>query len=167
MKKLLYPDLIVDKLEDIDFNILAENKIKGLIVDIDNTLVGWDVKEADEAAIQWINRVKKNGVRICLVSNNSKERVVKFNEKLSLFTIHHANKPSKAPFIKATKHLNIKPRETAVIGDQIFTDVLGGNRLGMFTILVTPISPKEFPFIRVKRFLEKYILRGYYRAKGN
>jgi HAD superfamily phosphatase (TIGR01668 family) len=163
---LLYPDIIVGRINDIDLNILKDKNIKGLIVDIDNTLVAWDVKEADEAAIQWIDKIKDSGLKICLVSNNSKERVAKFNEKLSLFTVHRANKPSRAPFIKASRYLNIAPSEAAVIGDQIFTDILGGNRLGMFTILVTPLSQKEFPLIRVKRFLEKIVLRGYYRIKN-
>jgi len=165
MKKLLFPDLIVDSIEDISLEILNQNNIKGLILDIDNTLVAWDIKEADERSMKWIEYLKNNGISICLVSNNTEDRVVKFNENLKLYAIHAANKPMKAPFIKALKHLKLRPEETAVVGDQIFTDVLGGNRLNMFTILVTPISQKEFPFIKVKRFFEKYILKQYYKSK--
>ncbi len=159
--ELFFPNLIVDSINDIKLNVLQENNIKGLIIDIDNTLVAWDIKEADERAMRWIAYFKEQGIRVCLVSNNTEDRVVKFNEKLKLFAVHRANKPRRAPFIKALNHLQTKPEETAMIGDQIFTDVLGGNRLNMFTILVTPISQKEFPFIRVKRFFEKIILKKY------
>lgn len=165
MNKLLFPDLIVDSIRDINLELLNQNHIKGLILDIDNTLVAWDVKEADKNSMEWIEYLKNNGIKVCLVSNNTEDRVVKFNENLKLYAIHAANKPRKAPFKKALNYLKLKPEETAVVGDQIFTDILGGNRLNMFTILVTPISPKEFPFIKVKRWLEKIILKQYYKSK--
>ncbi|MGE4282265.1 MAG: YqeG family HAD IIIA-type phosphatase [Clostridia bacterium] len=161
MLEILFPSLIVETIENIDLETLQKNNIKGLVLDIDNTLVAWDIKEADEKAMRWIQYVKSQGIKVCLVSNNTEDRVVKFNENLSLFAIHAANKPSKMPFLKALRYLELKPEEIAVVGDQIFTDVLGGNRLNMFTILVTPISQKEFPFIKMKRFFEKRVLKSY------
>ena len=160
--QVFYPDLIIDSIYHIDLETLQKNDIKGLIIDIDNTLVAWDVKQADELSIQWIQRMKEKGIRVCLVSNNTRDRVIKFNEQLKLFAVHSANKPSKRPFLKALKHLETLPHQTAVIGDQVFTDVWGANRLDMFSILVTPISPKEFPLIRIKRFFEKKVLKEYH-----
>ncbi|WHH59670.1 YqeG family HAD IIIA-type phosphatase [Petroclostridium sp. X23] len=161
MLEILFPSLIVDTIEDIDLKTLQKNNIKGLVIDIDNTLVAWDIKEADQKAMRWIEYLKSQGIKVCLVSNNTEDRVVKFNENLNLFAVHRANKPRKEPFLKALKHLELRPEETAVVGDQVFTDVLGGNRLKMFTILVTPISQKEFPLIKLKRFFEKMVLRSY------
>lgn len=166
MLDVLYPNLIVDTIYDIELSTLQKNNIKALIIDIDNTLVAWDIKEADERSMAWIERMKRNGIQSCLVSNNTEDRVVKFNEHLKLFAVHRANKPRRAPFLKALNHLGTQPEETAVIGDQIFTDILGGNRLKMFTILVTPISPKEFPLIRIKRFFEKFVLKKYHERQN-
>ncbi len=163
MIEIFFPDIVVNRFQDIDLELLEKHNIKGLIIDIDNTLVAWDIKEADEASIRWIEYLKKHGIRICLVSNNSESRDVKFNENLMLHAIHRANKPRRKPFLKALKLLNLRPQEVAVVGDQIFTDVLGGNRLNMFTILVSPIKEKEYIFIRLKRILEKKVLKEYYK----
>lgn len=169
MLEEFFPRLLVDKVQDIDLDFLKENKIKGLVLDIDNTLVPEHVKEADENAVKWIERVKEEGFEVCIVSNASKKRVIKFNEKLKLFAIHRARKPGVKAFKKAVRLMDIKPEETAMIGDQIFTDIYGGNRVGMFTILVNPINLNEFFFVRLKRLPEKYILYQYrkkYKQEG-
>lgn len=164
MFKALYPNLIVEGINDITLEILKKYHIKGLILDIDNTLVAWDIKEADEKSMRWIEYLKDNGIKVCIISNNTQDRVVKFNERLKLYAIHRANKPRKAPFKKALKYFDLKAEETAVVGDQIFTDMLGGNRLKMFTILVTPLSSREFPLIKIKRFFEAFVIKQYYRS---
>lgn len=165
MFNVLYPDLVVDSIYDINLETLQQNNIKALIIDIDNTLVAWNIKKADERSMGWIEHMKSHGIKVCLVSNNSKDRVVKFNQDLRLYVVHRAQKPRRAPFLKALRHLDTLPEETAMIGDQIFTDVLGGNRLKMFTILVKPISRKEFPLIRIKRVFEKMVMSKYYKRK--
>ncbi len=164
MLERLYPDLIVDKIQDIDLKILERKKIKGLILDIDNTLVPQHMKEANESAVSWIESVKTAGFKTCIVSNASEKRVVKFNENLKVLAIHRASKPGTKAFLKAARLMDIKINEIAVIGDQIFTDVYGGNKAGAFTILVKPIDKKEFFFVRFKRFFEKPILRSYRRS---
>lgn len=160
MLEMFYPDLFVDKVQNIDLQFLQKNNIKGVILDIDNTLVPHG-KEADENAVLWIEKVKSAGLRACIVSNASKKRVIKFNERLKLYAIHRANKPGSKSFIKAAQLMDLKPFETAVIGDQIFTDVYGGNKVKMYTVLVKPIDKKEIPFIRFKRLFEKIILAKY------
>ena len=121
-------------------------------------------KEADEEALNWIESVKKKGFKVCIVSNASQKRVERFNESLKLNAIHRASKPGSKSFLKAMELMGTKPSETAVIGDQIFTDVYGGNRLNMFTILVKPIDSREFIGVRLKRALEGVVLARYYRT---
>ncbi len=158
MIEKFYPKHKVNKVQDIELSMLKTNKIKGLILDIDNTLVPEHVAEADQNAVEWIERLKEAGFKVCIVSNASQKRVIKFNEKLKVYAIHNASKPSRKAFMKAVRLMDIKIEETAVIGDQIFTDIYGGNRLNMFTILVKPIDQKEIIFVRVKRIAEKYVL---------
>ncbi len=157
MLEKFYPDLSIDRVQDIDFSTLKAENIKGLVLDIDNTLVPNHVKEADAAVVNWIAKAKSSGFKVCIVSNASQKRVVKFNEKLKVFAIHRASKPGRKAFKKAIRLMDIQTQETAVIGDQIFTDIYGGNRIGMFTILVKPIDKKEFFFVRMKRV----VLSGY------
>ena len=159
MKKLLMPDLYYESVFFIDNKELKRRGIEGIIIDIDNTLVPWDVKEADTKVISFINDLLQQGFKVCIISNNTKKRVNKFNEVLDLPSIHRAGKPKLTPYLKAMKLLNTNTHNTAVIGDQLFTDVLGGNRLGLFTILVTPVSEKEFIWTRIVRKLERIVLK--------
>jgi len=167
MLEKYYPCLYAEGIEYIDMKLLAEKGIKGLILDIDNTLVPNHVKDADERAVNWVEKAKKEGFKLCIVSNASKKRVVRFNEKLKIYAIHRALKPAKRALLKAAKLMEIQPSEAAMIGDQIFTDVRGGNKLGMFTVLVKTIDEKEQFFVRLKRMPEKFILSKYMSSISN
>lgn len=147
----------------IDADDLKQRKIEGIIIDIDNTLVAWETKEADEKVIDFIRYLLGKGFKICMISNNTRKRVEKFNETLGLPAIHKAGKPKTAPYLKAMELLDTHRYNTAVIGDQLFTDIFGGNRLGLFTILVTPISPKEFIWTRFVRKIERKMLHNMYK----
>jgi len=161
MLEAFYPDMVVDRVQDIDLNMLKEKSIKGLILDIDNTLVPEHVEEADQNAVDWIEGLKKEGFKVCIVSNAAKKRVDRFNEKLKLIAIHRAKKPVSGAFRKAAGLMGIDVRQIAMIGDQVFTDVFGSKRLGMFSILVKPIHMKEAFFVRLKRLPERYVLKKY------
>ncbi|HEX3028762.1 MAG TPA: YqeG family HAD IIIA-type phosphatase [Clostridia bacterium] len=161
MVEIFYPEITVDRVQNINLEQLIGMKVKGLILDIDNTLVPPSMKDADENAVKWIEKVRKAGLKTCIVSNASKKRVIKFNERLKIYAIHRASKPGTKAFMKATRLMGIEPGEAVVIGDQIFTDVYGGNKAGMHTILVKPIVNKEYFFIRAKRVMERYILKKY------
>lgn len=165
MIEFLFPDLAVDDVRDIDSELLIKRGIKGLILDIDNTLVATRIKKPDDKTFEWVNKIRESGMDVCIVSNSSKKRVGEFAEGLTDNTLHRASKPSKKGFLSAAKIMGTKPEETAVIGDQIFTDVYGGNKSGMFTILVKPIEKQEFWFVRFKRLLEKPVLRRYHKRK--
>lgn len=161
MSKIFYPAIAVDGINDITIELLEKNNIKGLILDIDNTLVPNHVAQADENAVQWVETIKAAGYKICIVSNASKKRVIRFNDKLRLHAVHRAMKPGTAAFKKACRMMGLSNTNIAVVGDQIFTDVYGGNLAGMFTILVKPIDQREGKLVRFKRVFEKRILKQY------
>lgn len=164
MFEAFFPDLMLETVWDIDFDYLIKRNIKGLILDIDNTLVPVDFKVPDEQTIKWIRRAQDAKMKLCFVSNGSKARVEKFNQDLRIPSIYKALKPSKKAFNNATILLGVLPEETAVIGDQIFTDVYGGNKNNMYTILVKPIAKKDLFFVKFKRIFEKPILRSYRKS---
>lgn len=163
MKDKFFPSLAVESIRDITTEILDKNNVKGLILDIDNTLVPNHVADADDNAVRWIEGMKAAGFKLCIVSNASKKRVIRFNERLKLYAVHRASKPGTRAFLKAARMMDFKNRNIAVVGDQIFTDVFGGNRVGMFTILVRPIDKHEGQLIRFKRIFERRILKRYAR----
>lgn len=159
MINLLTPDLYVESVLKLNLEKLKQKNIKGLIIDIDNTLVSWEIKYASEKTKEWLLNLEKEGFKVCLVSNNTEDRVVTFNEELKLPAIHRASKPRIGAFKRAMKIMDTKIENTAVIGDQIFTDVLGGNRMRLFTVLVVPIEGKEFWWTTFVRKIERHVLR--------
>jgi len=166
MLERYYPNVCVNRYDEIDLGELKKNGIKGLIFDIDNTLVATHTKEPDFELIKWIDYVKSLGFKLCIVSNASKQRVELFNKKIGLNSICRAVKPMKFSFVKAAKMLGLRPNEIAVVGDQIFCDISGGNKAKMLTILVKPIHKKELWFVRLKRVPEKFILSKYNNFKN-
>lgn len=165
MLQRFYPGEYLDSTYDIDFEGLYAQGYRGLIFDIDNTLVPHGVK-ADERAKALFARLKKIGFRCCLLSNNKEARVKMFNEDVQVNYIYDAHKPSVKNYQRAMKILNTDKSNTIFVGDQVFTDIYGANRTGLRTILVKPIHPKEEIQIVLKRYLEKIVLFFYKRAQG-
>lgn len=157
--KFLTPKMYAESVFEINLKKLKENGIEGLIIDIDNTLVAWDIKYASENTLIWLKSLLDEGFQVCLVSNNTEDRVVKFNEELKLPAIHRANKPRRGAFRRAMQKMGTSINSTAIIGDQIFTDILGGNRMGIYTVLVVPIESKEFWWTTLVRRVERHVLR--------
>ena len=157
------PDLLYDNVYGIDFEYLSLRGVKNLLFDIDNTLVPYTSPVPPDKVSEYILSLKKRGYNVCLISNNSKERVTLFNKTLELFAVHKAGKPSRRGLREALEHIGADIGETAFIGDQIFTDVLAAKRLGMFAVLVKPIDPREDLFFKLKRLGEKFFLRRYYK----
>ena len=158
MRRLI-PSLHVDTVYDIDLEALKAQGIKGIITDLDNTLVRWDEPDATPKLMHWLDHVRDScGIKVCIVSNNNGQRVERFAKPLNIPFIAKARKPKNAPFIKGLQVLGTKREETVVIGDQLFTDVLGGNRMGLYTILVVPVGEKEFIGTKVLRMMERIAL---------
>ena len=165
MLQRFYPGEYLDSTYDINFEELYVQGYRGLIFDIDNTLVPHGVR-ADERAKALFERLKKIGFKCCLLSNNKEVRVRMFNDDVKVNYIYDAHKPSVKNYQKAMQILNTDKSNTIFVGDQIFTDIYGANRTGIRTILVKPIHPKEEIQIVLKRYLEKIVLFFYERAQG-
>lgn len=162
MFQRFYPGEYVDSTYHIDFEKLYLEGYRGIIFDIDNTLVPHGAK-ADKRAIDLFEKLKSLGFGCCLLSNNKEPRVKMFNDDVQVEYICDAHKPSVRNYREAMKRLHTDEANTVFVGDQIFTDVYGANRAGIRTILVHPIHPKEEIQIVLKRYLEKIILFFYKR----
>ncbi len=169
MLERFFPNMYIKSIFHLNIDSLIKKGIKGILVDIDNTLVSFDIEEPTDEIIELFNLILKKGLKIMLISNNTKERVDLFNSKLNLQTIHKAKKPRVINIKRAVKIMNLENNEVALIGDQIFTDVFGGNRINLYTILVQPVSHKDEWKTKVKRGLEKKVIKKYieYRRKTN
>lgn len=158
---ILYPDEYFEKVEDITIEFLQKNKLKVLILDVDNTLIDYK-KNLSDSIIKWAENLKGQGTKLYILSNtNKKEKVKAVAEKIDIPYKFFAKKPLKSGFLKIQKELNENPEKIAVVGDQIFTDIIGGNRCNMFTILVDPIKEKDFWYTAWKRPIENKIKNRY------
>jgi len=162
--EILRPKVYVNSVYNIDLKKLKKLKnIKGIIVDLDNTLIAWGKKEIDNRINDWIKEAKSLKLKLCIVSNTSSKRVAKFAKIFEIPYSSNSFKPFNSPFIKAIEILDTKNSETIVIGDQIFTDIWGGNRLKLFTILVAPIIKRDSIGTFLHRTLEKIIIYFWLR----
>lgn len=160
-----YPKGYFNKVSEISLEYLRENNIKGLILDVDNTLIDY-YKNISEETINWATYLKQNGIKMCILSNsNKKEKVKEVAGKLGLEYTYFGMKPFKRGFKKAKKMLGLENREIAAVGDQIFTDVIGSNRMNMHSILVEPIEEKDIFVTLLKRPIENYIKKQYLKTK--
>jgi HAD superfamily phosphatase (TIGR01668 family) len=157
--KSLIPDQYAKSIYVIDFLELKRRGINAVIVDLDNTLVESNRPDATPRLVSWLDEVRKLGFKVIIVSNNNKTRVSRFATPLNIPYIHAARKPLSLSFLRALKILNCTKEETVVIGDQLLTDVLGGNRVGLHTILVVPISNVEGFFTKINRRIERWVFR--------
>lgn len=164
-KMRLYPNECFDKVEQITIEYLQKRKIKALILDVDNTLIDYH-RNLSETIIQWVKELKDHGIKLYILSNtNHREKVEEVSRALNIPYRNLAKKPFKAGFLKVKQELEEKSENIGVVGDQIFTDILGGNRCHMFTILVEPIDKKDFWYTAWKRPIENKIKNRYRRNK--
>lgn len=155
-----FPDEYMASTYVIPFEKLYEEGYRGVIFDIDNTLVPHGAP-ADERAKKLFARLERIGFKSCLLSNNQEPRVKMFNQDIQTHYIYNAHKPSTKNYVKAMEQMETKKENTLFVGDQLFTDVWGAKRAGIHNILVKPIHPKEEIQIVLKRYLEKIVLYFY------
>ncbi len=163
MFDMFFPDRYVASAYVIEFEELYEEGYRGIIFDIDNTLVPHGAP-ADNRAIELFKRLKTIGYRCCLISNNQEPRVKMFNQDIQVDYIYNAHKPSAKNYKKAMEIMETDEGNTLFVGDQLFTDVWGAKRAGIKSILVKPICPREEIQIVLKRYLEKVVLYFYKRS---
>ena len=160
-----YPDEYLDSTYSIDFDELAAEGYKGVLFDIDNTLVPHGAP-ADDRAKRLFAHLREIGMDYCVISNNQLPRVKPFADAVQAKYIEDAHKPSTRNYKKAMQMMGCYEKNSLFVGDQLFTDVWGAKRAGMRTILVKPIHPKEEIQIVLKRYLEKIVLHYYQKARG-
>lgn len=154
----LLPDFYFESLKEAKPSLIVQNGRRAVLIDLDNTLVPRNTQEVSEEIRNWIKRAREEGLSLCIVSNNWEGRVKKVAQELGLPLVAPAGKPRKKAFLKALAILGVEASEAAIIGDQLFTDVFGGNRLGLLTVLIKPLSSKELIHTRLLRLVEKRIL---------
>lgn len=165
MYHLFQPRVIVKSLFDINLEELQARKIKGIIFDLDNTIICWDSPSMEPEISEWLRGILQKNYKICLLSNNMTRRVHTIAAAFDVPYVPKAYKPTKTGYRLALAKMQLRPSEVAVVGDQLFTDILGGNRMGLYTIWVSPLSTKEFLGTKITRKLERLTVRVL-RAKG-
>jgi len=163
--RYLVPTLIYDDLTSIPLSKFKELGVDTILLDLDNTLLPWNKKNIPQKVYNYLSKMKKNNFKLCIVSNALPPRVKKISYELDIPFVALAIKPSTRPLRKAIKMLNSSIEKTVIIGDQLFTDILAGNRLGIKTILVKPITKFELFTSKLLRFLEKLIINYIIRKK--
>ena len=153
----LRADHHADTLPEVPLDLLTEAGIRGIVVDLDNTVCAYHQPELAPGVAEWVSAARDRGFALVLVSNNFSERVASIGSLLGIPVVPNALKPLPFAFLRALKLLGTPRRATIVIGDQLFTDVLGAKLLGMRTILTKPLVERDFPLTRVLRFLERTI----------
>lgn len=164
----IYPNFYFKKVTEISPEFLKENNIKALILDVDNTLLDFDLKYVENLDT-WYKNINENNIKCMIVSNSNKTHKVEMVAKfLNISYIKFATKPLKRGFKKAVSELDLPPENIAAVGDQIFTDVIGANRMKMVSILVEPLAEKDIWMTKIKRPIENLIIKKYLKKQtGN
>jgi hypothetical protein len=155
----LRPDYFANSFYEIDADWLISKGLKGLMIDVDNTIMARDAHMPGPELRCWIEALREAGMPLLVVSNNWSNRVKTIAEELGLELIAPAGKPLSPAFVRALDQLDLSAEEAAIVGDQLFTDVLGGNRAGLTTIVVPPLGEVDLIHTRVLRIFEKFIFR--------
>lgn len=163
MYNFLLPNEFVTSVYEITPDKLKQLGIKGMITDLDNTLVEWDRPDATEELSEWLAEMKEAGIRIIIASNNSEERVKHFANPLNIEYIHRAKKPLGKAYYSALVRLGLRPNEVVMVGDQLLTDVFGANRMKLYTILVRPVAESDGWVTRFNRFVERRVFNNLKR----
>ena len=161
MDKTLIPDIYVDRYSDISPQMLLDMGIKGLLADVDETLVPHGLRTPTPELVAWLGALRAAGIRVCILSNNSQHRIRPFADSVGLPFMCRCFKPNLSAAKKALAVLRLQPSEVAVIGDQIFTDLRMAVRLGAKSILTDPLGEEYTAFVRLKRLKEKKYKRLY------
>jgi hypothetical protein len=163
---LLVPDILVRHVSDAPASLLQTRGVRAVVTDLDNTLIGWHKDEATEEVLAWLAGLREAGIGVCIASNT--RRLPRLARVAGVLGVHYvpqtANKPGTSGLRHALHLLNTSPSEAAMVGDQLFTDIVAGNRLGMTTVLVNPLERREFIGTRlISRNMERLVLRGSLR----
>lgn len=163
--EIYVPDVYSESIFTVNYKKLYMNGIRFLLFDLDNTIMPYDQKDVDDKTICLFEMLKKNGITPIIFSNSPKKRVARFAQKLDVEYVSSAKKPFSKMFLETLKKYKFKVNETAIIGDQLLTDIKGGNRVGIITVLVNPISSYDPIWTKVGRMRERK-LKEKMRERG-
>ena len=165
MKFTFVPEYIFENYAQVDADFLLSIGVRGIILDIDNTLEPYENATPGPEVLAWLNSLSEHGIKAAFVSNNDRERVELFNKEISLPAYYKAKKPLKKNLLRAMADLGTSPEETILMGDQIFTDVLCAHNAKIRAILLPPIKDKRDIFTRFKRLFEKPVIKKYEKRR--
>ena len=161
---LLFPDIYLRTLTALTPALLGRWGIRGLVLDVDNTLTTHDNPRPDPNVLRWLKTMRDHHIEMVILSNNTPRRVQPFANELRMGFVASAGKPFARGFRRAAAKLGLPRNKIAVVGDQIFTDILGGNLWGARTVLVKPIQPENTRLFRIKRVIEREVVLKLYGA---
>ncbi len=159
--RLLTPDIYLEHVDSVSPQLLKERGIKALILDVDNTLTRHNSQELPKEVENWIALMRQHEIKLMIASNNNAPRVEPFARKVGISAIPNSMKPLPVGYRKAQQALGLPSGEIAVVGDQVYTDIVGANCCGMQSIMVKYFQPESHFFFKVKRFLERPVIRRY------
>lgn len=162
---ILMPRYLLKDVYDLTDAFLEDRQVQGIIFDVDNTLVGFRVPVPTEELLALLAHLKERGIKMAIASNNSRGRVSRFAEGLDLPAYHRCMKPLGFRLQKIRRDFGIPAKNILLVGDQIYTDMLGGNCAGMQTALVEPIDTKETVLFKIKRALEIPVIKSRQRKE--
>lgn len=157
MYSILLPKEFVFSVFEITPEKLNKLGIKGIITDLDNTLIEWNRADATEEIKAWLKELQNAGIQVIIASNNNEERVKRFAEPLGIPYIYRAKKPLGRAYLAALEQLKLPKKEVAMVGDQLLTDIMGANRLNLYTFLVRPVAESDGFVTRFNRFIERRV----------
>ena len=158
---ILLPDIKLERITDISIQLLNKFDIKALLLDVDNTMSTHHGTVLTDGLTEWIAEMQQGGIKLCVLSNSKEKRVAPFAQRIGLPYISLGLKPLPTGYFRGVKRLQEKRKNVAIVGDQMFTDVLGGRAVGVKTILLTPIKPEDGWIFKIRRKLEKKIIGKY------
>lgn len=156
------PHYILNSVTDITPEFLNDNSIKALLLDVDNTLsVAHANKTLREGVPEWLSDMREAEISMMILSNAKKKRAKRFADSIGLDVVGLAAKPLPFGYLRAAKKLKVKRKNVAIVGDQVFTDIMGGRLAGVKTVLVTDIAPEDKTFFKIKRYFERIMLKRW------
>lgn len=164
---MLKPNYLLKNIFCVTPDFVKSNGSNAVIFDIDNTLVGFTVAHPTQQIVEYINNLKSNGIKVAIASNNNRHRVFEFCKSLDVPFVHRACKPLPFSLLKLCKTMGVKAKNTVLVGDQIYTDSLGANLVGMTSVVVDIIDTKETLLFKIKRALEKPVINAKLREDKN
>ena len=157
------PEFCFNSFDEVTAEFLSSNGIKGVVLDVDNTLEPYENPEPSQKVLDWLLSLSEAGISAAIVSNNGRERIERFNKSLHLPAYYKAKKPFKKNILLALSDMGVEKQNAALLGDQVFTDVWAAHNAGIKAILVPPIKDKRDILTRTKRLLEVPVLKSYKR----